>query len=51
VIGIAGRCITALLYLFLCGGFLWFALFDGAFALTLAWAYSRAIRAELMTRP
>ena len=51
VIGIAGRCITALLYLFLCGGFLWFALFDGAFALALAWAYSRAIRAELMTRP
>ena len=51
VIGIAGRCITALLYLFLYGGFLWFALFDGAFALALAWAYSRAIRAELMTRP
>jgi hypothetical protein len=51
VIGIAGRCITAFFYLLLCGGFLWFALFDGAFALALAWAYPRTIRAELMTRP
>lgn len=51
VIGIAGRCATALLYLCLGGGFLLFALYDAVFAAALAWAYSRAIRAELMTRP
>jgi hypothetical protein len=51
VVGIAGRCATALLYLILGSGFLWFALFDGGFAVALAWAYTQAIRAELMTRP
>jgi hypothetical protein len=51
VVGIVGRCAAALLYLSLGRGFLWFALFDAVFAGGLVWAYSQAIRAELMTRP
>ena len=51
VVGIVGRYATAILYLFLRGRFLWLALFDGMFAAALTWAYSQAIRAELMSRP
>jgi hypothetical protein len=51
VVGIVARGASTLLYLFLGGGFLWFALYDVVFALALLWAYSQAIRAELMTRP
>lgn len=51
VVGIVGRYATALLYLVLRGRFLWLALFDGVFAAALSWAYSQAIRAELMSRP
>lgn len=51
VVGILARGVSALLYLALGGGFLWFALFDALFAGALFWAYSQAIRAELMTRP
>ena len=51
VVGIIGRCATALLYLCLGGGFLLFALYDALFAGVLLWAYSRALSAELMTRP
>jgi hypothetical protein len=50
-VGIVGRYATGLLYLCLRGRFLWFALFDGVFAVALTWAYSQAIRAELMSRP
>jgi hypothetical protein len=51
MVGIVGRYATAFLYLFLRGRFLWLALFDGVFAAALTWAYSQAIRAELMSRP
>lgn len=56
VVGIAGRGGMALLYLLvaLCGdvrGFLWLALYDGAFAAALAVSYFRLFRAELMSRP
>jgi hypothetical protein len=51
MVGIVGRYATAMLYLFLRGRFLWLALFDGVFAAALTWAYSQAIRAELMSRP
>jgi hypothetical protein len=51
VVGIAGRGVTALLYLTLWGGFIWFALFDAAFAIALAASYARGLGAELMSRP
>jgi len=51
MVGIVGRYATAMLYVFLRGRFLWLALFDGVFAAALTWAYSQAIRAELMSRP
>jgi hypothetical protein len=51
IVGIVARGASALLYLMLGGGFLWFALYDGVFAGALLWGYSQAIRAELMTRP
>jgi hypothetical protein len=51
VVGIAGRFATALLYLCLGRGFLWFALYEAVFAVALTWAYSQTIRAELMARP
>jgi hypothetical protein len=51
IVGIAGRYATAIVYLLLRGRFLWLALFDGVFAAALTWAYSQAIRAEVMSRP
>lgn len=56
VIGIVGRAGMALLFLLiaLCAGlrgFLWFAVFDGAFAAALVVTYFRLFRAELMSRP
>ena len=51
VIGIVGRFGMAIIYLFLGGGFLWFALFDIAFAVALFILYLRLATAELMSRP
>jgi hypothetical protein len=51
MVGIVGRYATGLLYLLLRGRFLWLAVFDGVFAAALTWAYSQAIRTELMSRP
>ena len=51
VIGIVGRAVMAILYLLLGGGFLWLALFDGAFAVALYVTYRRTVIAELQTRP
>ncbi|HLW91071.1 MAG TPA: hypothetical protein VKS78_07205 [Roseiarcus sp.] len=51
VIGVGARVVLALVYLLLGGGFLWLALFELAFAVALGWAYSRFVRAELMSRP
>lgn len=51
IIGIVGRVLTAVLYLFLGGPFLVFALFDAAFALLLGVLYLNLFEAELMSRP
>ena len=51
VAGIVGRFGMAILYLFLGGPFLWFALFDAAFALLLSFLYFGLFEAELMSRP
>jgi len=51
LIAIVGRAGVAAILLFLGGGFLWFAAFDGIFAVILALSYHRLAIAELMTRP
>jgi hypothetical protein len=51
IVGIVGRFVMAILYLFLGGPFLLFALFEAAFALLLAVLYFRLFEAELMSRP
>ncbi len=51
LLGIPLRLASAVLFLLLGGGFLWLALFDAGFALVLAVAYWRLLRAELMSRP
>ncbi len=51
VVGIAGRCVTALLYLLAGRSLLAFAVFDAVFAVLLGWSYVRAVEAELMSRP
>jgi len=51
VIGIGGRLWMALIWLFCGGGFLWFALFDGFFAVVLALLYRRLLTNQLMTHP
>lgn len=49
--GIIARFALAVVYLFLGRGFRWFALYEVAFAVALAWSYSRLLRAALMARP
>ena len=51
IVGIAGRFVMAVLYLFLGDPFLVFALFDAAFALLLGVLYFNLFEAELMSRP
>ena len=51
VIGVIGRALMVVIYLFLGGAFLIFAAFDGLFGLLLALFYHRLILAELSTRP
>ncbi|WP_448951295.1 hypothetical protein [Labrys neptuniae] len=51
VIGIGGRVWMALIWLFCGGGFLWFALFDGIFAVVLGLLYRKLLTAQLMTHP
>jgi hypothetical protein len=58
IVGILGRFGMALLFLLIAllggeglRGFLWFALFDAGFAITLALLYLRLLKAELMSRP
>jgi hypothetical protein len=51
VVGIVGRFVMAVLYLFLGGPFLLLALFEAAFALLLSVLYLNLFKAELMSRP
>jgi hypothetical protein len=51
IVGIVGRFGMVVLYLFLGGPFLLFALFDAAFALLLGILYFSLFEAELMSRP
>ena len=51
IVGIAARFVMAVLYLFLGGPFLVFALFDAAFALLLGVLYFNLFEAELMSSP
>ena len=51
IVGIVARFVLAAVYFHLGQGFRWFGLYELAFAVVLAWSYSRFLRAELMSRP
>ncbi|PXA89524.1 hypothetical protein DMC25_01900 [Caulobacter sp. D4A] len=51
LIGILGRIWMGTVWVFCGGGFLWFALFDYAWALIIFLFYLRLFRAHVMTRP
>ena len=49
--GIAVRLLLAVTLLLIGGNFIWLAVLQAVLAVALAWAYLRALLAELMTRP
>ena len=51
IVGILGRVWMATTWFVIGGGLIWFGLFDGFFAIVLAWLYYRYCVAELMSRP
>jgi hypothetical protein len=51
IIGIGGRVWMATLWFIVGGGFFWFGVFDGSFAIILGWLYYRYCIAEVMSRP
>jgi len=51
IVGIGARFAMAVLFLILGGGFLWFCLFDGVFAVLLTISYFNLVRSDPTRRP
>jgi hypothetical protein len=51
IVGVLGRVWTAIVWLFIGGGFFWLGALDVLFAAALAWQFYRCCVAEIMSRP